>query len=174
MKKALIAGLTIFLISQASFATSRVAGLVSSDIDSRLTEIGTLKNNIKSAQFNLSSLEVKLAEEQKKESRNRTAIRISKISGAVAVASMTALYLVRIGPKVLETPGVVKFTSMTALASTLTAITAGSLAFFTFDEATEVRQNIKTVISHLEDDRIQLNKEISLLCRDQPQHKECY
>lgn len=174
MKKALIAGLALLLISQASFASSRMVDVYSHDVDTRLSDIAALKKNIRSAQFELSTLEVRLGEEQRKERRGNTTAKIAKISGAVAVASLTALFLVRVGPKALETPAVVKLTSMTALLSSLTAVTSGTVSFYTFDQATEVRRVIKAVIEDLEDNRLQLNREISLLCRDQPQHKECY
>lgn len=160
------------LTTQASFASSRTDELVNKDATDRLQKILELKNTIKKNDAALSILEKELLEEIIKADKQKTA-KIVLAVGTVGMA-LSAAYIKMHGPRYGVMPDEAFLGLFGFVTSSVVTVSGGAKYLFNINDAEILLKKVRELKAANKMDERNLNKEIALLCVEDPRQELCY
>lgn len=177
-------------VSMTSFASSRVESVISQSTDEQLTKVVDLEKTLINGKRELTHLEKQL---EKIQSMNdyqkglisfRNDVAVMAIASALAVAGSYTLQEQKMARfknsgKVFTHPGEAE-TALGVLGLTGAALSGVTLigaeigVLVTKDEATNLQSTIKKLKINIDKKTRELQKEVVILCEQEPRHEACY
>lgn len=156
---------------EVSFSASRMDALVQQDTTERLETIYILKKSLKELNVQLTVLDTALVAAKKKRSNKKVYVNTRKVADAITALTILGGAIASYHFK--NEVKVVKIASFIGGLSTSTAVLASLMADLATDEAEALKSKIGDLNTIIAASNINLNKEIKLLCRNEPSNQMC-